>query len=99
VYGIATRTADDAYALAALLNTRWCTALARLGADRARGDFRRFNAGVVGALPLPVTDQRAWATLADLGRRCEPADALAADLYHLDAADRRALARLTPDPR
>jgi hypothetical protein len=99
VYGIATRTADDAYALAALLNTRWCTALARLGADRARGDFRRFNASIVGALPLPVTDQRTWATLAALGRQCEPADALAADLYHLDAADRRALARLIPNPR
>jgi hypothetical protein len=99
VYGIVTRTADDAHALAALLNTSWCTALARLGADRARGGFRRFNASVVGGLPLPVTDQRAWTALADHGRRCEPADALTADLYHLDAADRRALARLAPNPR
>jgi hypothetical protein len=99
VYGIATRTADDAHALAALLNTRWCTALARLGADRARDGFRRFNASVVGALPLPVTSQSTWAALAEHGRRCEPADALTADLYHLDAADRRALGRLVPNPR
>jgi hypothetical protein len=99
VYGIVTRTADDAHALAALLNTSWCTALARLGADRARGGFRRFNARVVGSLPLPVTNQSAWAALAEHGRRCEPADALAAELYHLDAADRHALARLVPNPR
>src|SRR5207245_6894452 len=42
VYGIATREADDAYALAALFNSRWLTALARLHADPARGGFRRF---------------------------------------------------------
>jgi hypothetical protein len=99
VYGIATRTAEDAHALAALLNTPWCTALARLAADAARGGYRRFNARVVGALPLPVTDPPTWAMLAECGRRHEPADALAAELYHLDAADRRALSRLVPDPR
>lgn len=99
VYGIATRSAEDAHALAALLNTPWCTALARLAADAARGGYRRFNARVVGALPLPVTDATTWATLAECGRRREPADALAAELYHLDAADCRALSRLVPDPR
>ncbi len=99
VYGIATRTADDAHALAALLNTGWCTALARLVADPARGGFRRFNARVVGSLPLPVADQIAWAGLADHGRGCEPADDLVADLYHLDGTDRRALARLVPKSR
>jgi len=99
VYGIATRTAEDAHALAALFNTRWCTALARLMADPARGGYRRFNARVVGQLPLPTADQAAWSALADHGRRCEPADALTAELYHLDAADRRALDRLLPHPR
>jgi len=99
VYGIATRTTEDAHALAALLNSRWCTALARLTADPARGGFRRFNARVVGALPLPLVDEGSWASLADLGRRREPADALAAELYHLDAGDRRVLARLVPDSR
>src|SRR5207245_2244974 len=39
VYGIATREADDAYALAALFNSRWLTAPARLHADPARGGF------------------------------------------------------------
>src|SRR5439155_276204 len=53
VYGIATRSRDDAYALAALFNSRWLTALARLYADPARGGFRRFNARVVRGLPIP----------------------------------------------
>ncbi|HEX9611675.1 MAG TPA: N-6 DNA methylase [Gemmatimonadales bacterium] len=98
VYGIATRTADDACALAALLNTRWHTALARLHADPARGGFRRFNARVVRGLPVPPADAPAWAVLADHGRRRAAADGPTADALHLDAIDRRALERLVPDP-
>jgi len=97
VYGIGTRTADDAHALAALFNSRWLTALARLAADPARGGFRRFNARVVRELPVPA-DPAAWRALADRGRHCASDDAAIADLYQLDAADRRALAALTPDP-
>jgi hypothetical protein len=99
VYGIATRGALDAHALAALLNTRWCTALARLTADPARGGFCRFNARVVGGLPVPRTNEAAWSALANHGRRCEPADALVAELYGFDSTERRALLRLAPDPR
>ncbi len=99
VYGITTQSSRDAHAVAALLNTRWCTALARLAADPARGGFRRFNARVVGGLPLPRTSVPEWSTLADLARRREPADTLVAELYGLDATDRRALARLAPNPR
>jgi hypothetical protein len=99
VYGIATRTAPDAHALAALLNTRWCTALARLAADPARGGFRRFNARVVGGLPLPSASAAQWAALAELGSRREAADTLVGELYGLDAQDQRALLRLAPHPR
>jgi len=99
VYGIATRRALDAHALAALLNTRWCTGLARLAADPARGGFRRFNARVVGSLPFPRASAAQWEALADLGRRREAADTLVGELYGLDARDQRALLRLTPDPR
>jgi hypothetical protein len=99
VYGIATGSDEDALALAAILNTRWCTALARLAADPARGGFRRFNAGVVARLPLPATDAVVWRTLAQHGRRCEPADNIVSDLYCLDAADQRALEQLAPHPR
>src|SRR5207247_1311895 len=68
-YGVATRTADDACALAAWLNSRWLTALARLRADPARGGFRRFNAGVVRELPVPSADSAAWSALAARCRR------------------------------
>ena len=92
VYGIATRTPDDAAALAALLNTRWMTALARLAADPARGGFRRFNARVVRALPAPPASSAMWTALARRGRNHEAADDLVAETFELDSADRRALA-------
>jgi len=92
VYGIATRDRADAAALAALFNSCWLTALARLVADPARGGFRRFNARVVRGLPIPPRDAAIWAELTRRGERCEPADDLVADAFQLDAADRRALA-------
>jgi len=92
VYGIATRDVIDAAALAALFNTRWLTALARLVADPARGGFRRFNARVVAGLPIPPLESPAWAELARRGAAAEPADDLVADAFNLDDADRRALA-------
>ena len=92
VYGIATRTAADAAALAALFNSRWHSALARLVADPARGGFRRFNARVVGGLPVPHNVSTTWTALARLGERCEPADDLVAEILELDGGDRRALA-------
>lgn len=92
VYGIATREAAEAAALAALFNSSWLTALARLVADPARGGFRRFNARVIGGLPVPVRDSSVWAELVRYGERCQPADDLVADVFELDGADRRALA-------
>lgn len=91
VYGIATRAADEAYALAALFNSRWYTALARLRADPARGGFRRFNARVMRELPVPPAGAPVWARLSALGRTRETDDAAVAELLGLDAADRRAL--------
>ncbi len=92
VYGIATRRPADAAALAALFNSCWLTALARLVADPARGGYRRFNARVVGGLPVPPCESPVWVELARRGQRCEPADDLIADAFELDAADCRALA-------
>lgn len=92
VYGIATRDAADAAALAALFNSCWLTALARLVADPARGGFRRFNARVVRGLPVPAQASPVWAELARRGQCCETADELVAEAFQLDAADRRALA-------
>jgi hypothetical protein len=91
VYGIATRDADESVALAALLNSRWLTALACLVADPARGGFHRFNARVVRDLPSPSAGSPVWAVLIDLGARREPADDAVADAFELDRRDRRAL--------
>jgi hypothetical protein len=99
VYGIATRTLDDAHALAALLNSRWLSALASLHADPARGGFRRFNATVVRDLPIPHAESPAWALLVEWGRQRAVDDDAIADIYELDRTDRRALARLAPDLR
>jgi hypothetical protein len=98
VYGIATRTGDDALALAALLNSLWLGALATVVADPARGGYRRFNARVVGGLPVPPQSSPVWARLAECGRTLTTDDDLVADAFELDAAERRALGRLAPDP-
>ena len=98
VYGVATRSADDAHALAALLNSRWLGALAALGADPARGGYRRFNARVVAALPLPPAAAPVWARLVECGRTHTTDDDAVADAFELDAPERRALGRLAPDP-
>jgi hypothetical protein len=98
VYGIAARDEAEAIALAALLNSRWLTALARLVADPARGGFHRFNARVVRDLPVPAACSPVWTALAALGTRREPADDTVADAFELDRTDRRALARLDSDP-
>jgi hypothetical protein len=92
VYGIATRDAAESAALAALFNSRWLTALARLVADPARGGFRRFNAGVVRGLPVPTAGAGVWTELARRGHLHEPADDLVAEALELDGAERRALA-------
>src|SRR6267154_1422066 len=86
------RDAADAAALAALFNSCWLTALARLVADPARGGFRRFNARVVRGRPVPAAGSAVWAELARRGACCEPADDLVAEVLELDAHDRRALA-------
>ena len=98
VYGIATRAPDDAYAIAALLNSRWLRTLAWWRADPARGGFRRFNARVVRELPVPPPGSPAWATLAMWGRRGIVEDDAVADFLELDGSDRHALARLAPHP-
>jgi len=91
VYGIVARDGAEAVGLAALLNSRWLTALACLVADPARGGFHRFNAHVVRDLPVPSAGSPAWAALATLGARRESTDDAVADAFELDHRDRRAL--------
>src|SRR5207302_1238907 len=70
--------------------------IARLPRDPARGGFHRFNARVVRGLPIPPAESPAWRTLAAAGSSGVADDAAIADLYHLDASDRRVLAPLAP---
>ena len=61
------RERETALAAAAVLNSSWASALALLRADEARGGYRRFNASVVGAIPLPI-DRSGYSPLANLSR-------------------------------
>ncbi len=99
VYGVAVPAAGIAAALAAWLNARWLSALARLGADPARGGYRRFNARVVGGLPVPEPRDPRWSRLTELGERHRVDDDFVAEMLELDATDRRALEPLAPHPR
>jgi hypothetical protein len=92
--------ASSARALTAWLNAGPIRALARAGADPARGGFARFNARVVGGLPLPasaLTDMR-LAELAEAGadgKEVQDAlDRIVAGLLGLNARDRAALRAL-----
>ena len=91
-YGVSVADRDTAHALAAWLNSRWLTALARLGADPARGGYCRFNASTVSALPVPPRDAATWTRLAELGAERRTDDDLIAEVLGLDERDRRTLA-------
>jgi hypothetical protein len=92
-YGVVVPDAATAAAIAAWLNSRWLTALARLGADPARGGYCRFNAATVGALPVPPPGAAAWPRLAALGAAHRTDDDLVATILGLDERDRRTLAK------
>jgi hypothetical protein len=88
--------------LTAWLNSTWMRAVAALTADAAAGGFRRFNARVVGSLPLPVTvvDDDALESLANAARggRLLQRDLDDACARHLDLTpeDRDAMAAVAP---
>src|SRR6185369_12090177 len=96
-YLIAADSADQASAVAAWLTSTWMRAAARAVADPARGGFARFNARVVGSLPLPpsVPDDSKLAQLARLaaqGAMVQDAiDAYCAELLGLPQSARETL--------
>jgi hypothetical protein len=86
-----------AKALTAWLNSTWIDALARLGADPARGGFSRFNARTIGALPWPAVaavDRQLSTFTADTPDVRAALDLRAAELLGLDDRDRQALRTL-----
>jgi Eco57I restriction-modification methylase len=99
-YVLPVRDAATAHRIAAWLNSTWCRAIAAASADPASGGYARFNARVVGALPLPpaaLADDPLLA-LAQAGARGDPPqeelDARCAELLGLSESDRDALAEL-----
>jgi hypothetical protein len=90
--------APAACRLAAWFNCTWIRAAAALTADPAANGFRRFNARVVGALPLPVgvLHDATLSHLAEAGREGrliqEELDAACARHLALSIEDQRALA-------
>ena len=90
-------SAGAARTLTAWLNSTWIDALARLGADPARGGFARLNARTIGALPWPsaAAGDQALSTFTSNTTDVRAAlDVRVADLLGLDAGDRRALRAL-----
>ncbi|HQR17555.1 MAG TPA: N-6 DNA methylase [Gemmatimonadales bacterium] len=99
-YVVLCRLPTMAQSLSAWLNSTWIRAAARATADPASGGYARFNARVVGSVPLPsgvLHDSR----FTDLAVRAaggeaiqEELDALVGDCLNLCARDRRALAEV-----
>ena len=86
-----------AKALTAWLNSTWIDALARLGADPARGGFARFNARTIGALPWPAAaagDRHLTTFTTDTPDVRAALDLRVAELLGIDDGDRRALRAL-----
>lgn len=92
-YFAAVPDAATARALTAWLNSTWIDALARVGADPARGGFRRFNARTVGPLPWPIaaSDDPRLAAITTHPGSPDVLDRIVAEHLGLDARDRRAL--------
>ncbi len=76
-YASRCKTIEDAYTLAALLNSEIISAWLRLIAEPARGGYKRYLGWTMSLLPLPSDWCRARTILAPLGRRATIGDALA----------------------
>jgi hypothetical protein len=94
-YVIRCRELDDAFALAALINSRLAAAWLSIVAEPARGGYKRFLGWTMSLLPLPTDWSRAREILAPIARRAVSGatvnddDLLRATLsaYGLDRAD------------
>jgi hypothetical protein len=53
-YSIRTPDRQTALLVAAVLNSTWCAAIARVSADEARGGYRRINVRLASGFPIPA---------------------------------------------
>jgi hypothetical protein len=74
-YVVRAPSADDAHALAALLNSSVAAAWLRALAEPARGGYRRFLGWTCARLPIPLRWEEARALLAPIGRAAARGDA------------------------
>ena len=86
-YVLPCRETEDAYALAALLNSPLAAAWLGAIAEPARGNYRRYLAWTVSLLPIPADWPRARSILAPLADRAIERDDVTDDAL-LDAAAR-----------
>jgi hypothetical protein len=104
-YAVSCNTQDDAYALAALLNSPLAPAWLNVLAEPARGGYRRYLGWTVSLLPVPSDCTRARRVLSPLGERGMAGDvpsdaellAAAVDAYGLNLKDVQALLSWTKD--
>jgi hypothetical protein len=103
-YVSATPDESAALALAATLNSTWIRVLLRLRADEARGGYRRHNARVMGAVPVPPDSEHRH-RLVELSRDAhhthdvcqQDLDRAVAQALRLDAGARADLVALARD--
>lgn len=103
-YVVSLHDRATALAVAAVLNSTWAAALARVMTDEAQNGYRRINARLAGSLPIPESpkarDRLAELSLlahqkADVSHR--DIDEAVADSLGLDTATRRTLRALAAD--
>ena len=90
-YCIGTRSAAEAHALAAWLNSTWIRGIARATAAPASGGFSRYTAATIAALPIPAEPEDP--ALCEIGR--EAACAAASDARRQQQVDDRVSALLS----
>ena len=98
-YAVRCPTADDALALAALLNSPLASAWLSVVAEPARGGYRRYLGWTMALLPLPASWDTCRASLVELARHARLDPDSVSDLDLLEAAIAAfALTRRDVDP-
>jgi hypothetical protein len=105
-YTVSISDGDVALTVAAVFNSTWCSALARVTADEAQAGYRRINARVASGFPVPVAGP-STNHLVSLSRRAHESgdvdpgelDEAVADAFGLSAGVRRTLRTLATHPR
>jgi hypothetical protein len=91
-YTLGSEDRDTALVVAAVFNSVWCAALARVSADEARGGYRRINLRMAGSFPIPPFGASA-PPLASLSAAAHEGNGVSADDLDDAVADAFGLSR------